>query len=84
MNLDSPHRAFSTARRMTMGFRHFPGESPKKQRKGRRPCCSAKTLKEWNCDCSWGCETCWVSHRCSKCGAMFGPAVAKEIMEETK
>lgn len=26
----------------------------------------------------------WVSHRCSKCGAMFGPAVAKEIMEETK
>jgi len=38
----------------------------------------------WNCYCSWGCETCWVSHRCSKCGAMFGPAVAKEIMEETR
>lgn len=53
-----------------MGFRHFPEPKAPRGVEG-GPCpdpnCKGK-LKSWDCGCAWGCELCWVSYECTRCG----------------
>jgi len=53
-----------------MGFRYVTPDSPEKQNRDAKECCPTH-LKEWNCGCSWGCDVCFASYRCSVCGCLF-------------
>jgi DNA repair photolyase len=63
-----------------MGFRRFPASGKKKQQPN--ACCTIDTIKEWDCGCSWGCETCYVSARCDVCHQMFGWVMLVSIVGE--
>jgi hypothetical protein len=65
---------------VNMGFRHFPSESSKKQYSTMKKCCTnIKNYKEYDCGCSWGCNVCWVSYECKKCGNLISSGVYEHI-----
>lgn len=57
----------------------FPAAPYSKQMKDVKSCC-LDNLKPWDCGCSWGCDMCYVTHRCDVCRACYG-ASAKETID---